>query len=98
MIIYRAEHNRNYLKVNNSILCDSNLSLRAKGLLCLLLSYDENKRINVDIISKDCKESVTAIRTVLNELIETGHLVRKQIHNKGRFEWIYEIYEMKNKE
>src|SRR5690625_3691397 len=52
------------------------LSLKAKGMLTLLLSNQESVRSYITIISKMTKDGESSIRSGLQELEECGYLIR----------------------
>lgn len=94
-MIYRDSHERNYTIVSNSILNRKDLSWKAKGILCYLLSNKDDSEFNQKWIEKMSKDSKDAVKTGLNELKEKGFLeINKSKDDKGRirYEWI--IYEV----
>lgn len=95
MTIVRINKNKNYTVLSNYHLKDKNLSLKAKGLLSLMLSLPENwdyTEKGLTTLSKDCLDSV---KTTLKELENNGYLIRKQLKDeKGKFKNnIYDIFE-----
>lgn len=94
MAYFRVEHNNNYTVMSNYHLKDKNLSLKAKGLLSMMLSLPDEWDFSVNGLVAICKESKTAIQNTLKELEERGYLVRTRIHDeKGRIDYIYDIFE-----
>lgn len=94
MAYFRVEHNNNYTVMSNYHLKDKNLSLKAKGLLSMMLSLPDEWDFSVNGLVAICKESKTAIQNTLKELEECGYLVRTRIHDeKGRIDYIYDIFE-----
>ena len=94
MAYFRVEHNKNYTILSNYHLRDKNLSLKAKGLLTMMLSLPDEWDYSVSGLVAICKESKTAIQNTLKELEECGYLVRTRIHDeKGRIDYIYDIFE-----
>ena len=94
MAYFRVEHNNNYTVLSNYHLRDKNLSLKAKGLLTMMLSLPDEWDYSVSGLVAICKESKTAIQNTLKELEECGYLVRTRIHDeKGRIDYIYDIFE-----
>ena len=95
MATFRVNKNKNYTVMSNYHLRDRDLSLKAKGLLSLMLSLPENWDYSIAglvVLSKDGKESVM---TALNELEKNRYLIREpEQGEKGRFNgYIYNIYE-----
>ena len=94
MAYFRVEHNNNYTVLSNYHLRDKNLSLKAKGLLTMMLSLPDEWDYSVSGLVAICKESKTAVQNTLKELEECGYLVRTKIHDeKGRIDYIYDIFE-----
>ena len=94
MAIYKDRHYGKFVQMHNFIARSTTLSLRAKGLLSILLSYPETWKFNVNSLARDCKESVTAIRTALSELIKAGHVERiRKRTSSGQFDYEFNVYE-----
>lgn len=97
MAIIRIEKTDNYTVMSNTHLQDTQMSLKAKGLLSLMLSLPDEWDYSVNGLVAICKESEKTIKTTLQELKKFGYLViTKQKPNEtetGRFEYIYTIYE-----
>lgn len=74
---------------------NKNLSLKAKGLLSLMLSLPEEWDYTLKGLAHINKEGVDAVRTAVIELENEGYIVRKQTRNEngqmGASEYI--IYE-----
>lgn len=94
MAVIRIEKNKNYTVMSNYHLRDKNLSLKAKGLLSIMLSLPEGWHYNVRGLASICKEGVTSISSTLKELEEYGYMKRHQPIVDGKFQEIeYIIYE-----
>lgn len=97
MAVFRVNKNKNYTVMSNYHLRDKNLSLKAKGLLSLMLSLPEDWDYTIAGLCSISKENKTAIRSTLLELKERGYLkITKLLPNQtdsGRIEYIYDIYE-----
>lgn len=94
MAVFRVNSNKNYTVMNNTPLRDKELSLRAKGLLSVMLSLHEDWDYSINGLAAISQEGVKAIRSVLSELEEKGYLIRTKTKNeKGQFDYIYDIYE-----
>ncbi len=94
-MIRRAPHQTDYLMVRNEAIRDSTLTFRARGLLTLLLSMPDNRRVNADWISKQGPEGRDAIRSVLRELEAANYLRRDSWQEPGTGQWVHEstVYE-----
>ena len=98
MAIIRANKNKNYTVMSNVHLKDTNLSLKAKGILSMILSLPDDWNYSIEGLKSICRENETAIKSALNELKEFGYLVVTKLppskKNGGKFEYVYNIYEV----
>ena len=94
MSVIRTIKNENYTTMCNTHLRDKNLSLKAKGLLSMLLSLPDKWHYSVKGLEGICKESKNTINSVLNELEDNNYLVRRRRYCNGKIsEWEYIIFE-----
>lgn len=99
MAVFKVNKTKDYTVMSNYHLRDKNLSLKAKGLLSIMLSLPEEWDYSISGLASLGKEKKDAIITALNELEEYKYLDRENKRNeKGQFETIYNIYEMPNME
>ena len=74
-----------------------NLSLKAKGLMSLMLSLPEEWDYSINGLTQICKEECTAIESALKELKTFGYLIITKVlpnkSNTGRIEYEYNIFE-----
>jgi hypothetical protein len=94
MAVIRTIKNDNYTTMSNYHLKDKELSLKAKGLLSMMLSFPDEWHYSVKGLKGICKESVNTINGILNELEEKNYLVRRRKYLNGKIsEWEYVIFE-----
>jgi biotin operon repressor len=62
---------------------DKRISLGAKGLLAQLLSHSPGWRISQESLGRDNGVGRDAIRTLINELLEAGYLIRSEERERG---------------
>ena len=95
MAVFRIEKTRDYTVMSNHHLKNKNLSLKAKGLMSLLLSLPDNWVHTMAGLAQISVEGVDAIRQALNELEKEGYVIRHRIrNNRGRLaEMEYVVYE-----
>lgn len=94
MSVIRTIKNDNYTTMCNTHLRDKNLSLKAKGLLSMMLSLPDKWHYSVKGLEGICKESKNTINSVLNELEDNNYLVRRRRYCNGKIsEWEYIIFE-----
>lgn len=94
MAVFRINKNKNYTTMSNFHLKDTNLSLKAKGLLSIMLSLPEEWDYSVKGLTEICKEAKDTVNGVLKELEDNNYLVRKRVYCNGKIsDWEYNIYE-----
>ena len=94
-MIIRVKKDKNYAVMSNYHFKDKALSLRAKGLLSLMLSLPDNWDYSINGLGSICKESRKIIRKTLQELKDNHYLEMKERHDEnGRFYYDYVIYEI----
>ena len=103
MATFRVNKTSDYTVISNYHLREKGMSLKAKGLLTLMLSLPENWDYSISGLASICAENETAIKTGLNELKKFGYLrISKIFPNKKRgnkkIEYVYEIFEKPLKE
>ena len=79
MAVYRVERTRDYTVMSNYHLKDTTLSLKAKGLLSMFLSFPEDWNYSTRGLAKICKEGVEAVGNTIKELEKAGYIVRRQL-------------------
>ena len=85
MEIVRVIKSKDYTTICNRIFKDRRLSLKAKGLLAMLLSFSDNWNLSIKGLEIILKEGRTSIRSTMSELIETGYVERQQIRKDNKF-------------
>jgi hypothetical protein len=102
MGIIRTIHNREnpYVMLNKITARDNSLSLKARGLLLMCMSYPDDWTFHVKTLIKECQEGRTAIYHAIDELINAGYVVKYLYSERsnGKFidnEVIYQFYEFK---
>lgn len=95
MAVFRIERTRDYTVMSNHHLRNGKLSLKAKGLLSMMLSLPEDWNYTTRGLAAICKEGVDAIGSALKELETAGYIVRRQLRGaNGRItDTEYIIYE-----
>ena len=82
MPVFRVEKTNSYTVMSNHHLRNPDLTLKAKGLLSLMLSLPENWDYTLKGLSCICRENVDAIRTAVWELEKAGYITRRQGRDK----------------
>lgn len=95
-MIMRTEKNKNYTVMGNYHLRDKELSLKAKGLLSIMLSLPDGWNFSTQGLTTLSSDGETAIRSALKELEQKGYLKRNKVRVNGKItDWEYVIYEQK---
>ncbi len=79
MAVFRVEKTRDFTVMSNHHLRNTELSLKAKGLLSLMLSLPEDWDYTTKGLARICKDGVDSIATALKELERHGYLTRQRI-------------------
>ena len=98
MATFRVNKTSDYTVISNYHLREKEMSLKAKGLLTLMLSLPEDWDYSISGLASICAENETALKTGLKELKKFGYLrISKIFPSKERgnkkIEYIYEIFE-----
>ena len=99
MAVFRIERNRDYTVMSNHHLRDTELSLKSKGLLSMMLSLPEEWNYTTRGLAAICKEGADCIGSALRELEQAGYIVRSRLRDsKGKIVDVeYIIYETPHK-
>ena len=101
MAVVRVNKTKDYTIMSNYHLKQKGMTLKAKGLLSLMLSLPDNWDYSIAGLVAICEEKESAINSILKELKEFGYLtVEKKLPNEtetGRIEYVYNIYEKPTK-
>ena len=81
MAVFRIEKTRNYTVMSNYHLRDMSLSLKAKGLLSLMLSLPENWDYTMKGLARICKDGIDSISGGIRELEAHGYLIRSRVRS-----------------
>lgn len=82
MAVFRIEKNKNYTVMANYHLRDISLSLKAKGLLSLMLSLPEGWDYTTKGLACICKDGVDSICSTVKELENAGYVQRRRLRNE----------------
>ena len=95
MNIKRIQKSKNYSIISNEILRRKDLSLKAKGLMSLILSLPDSWDLTVNGLVEIIKESKNTVYSILKELNGFGFVERNRItDNTGKVvKWELIVYE-----
>lgn len=93
--IIKSKLTNRFTTIPNEILRSEKLSLKAKGLLCMLLSLPSDWVLYKKQLPDMCKDGYDSVMTAFKELEENGYIISIQIrnelgHHKG---WNYVVYD-----
>ena len=101
MAVFRINKTNDYTVLSNYHFKEKSMSLKAKGLLSLMLSLPDDWDYSINGLVSICAEEETAVTSTLNELKDFGYLVvLKKFPNEtesGRIEYEYNVYEKPQK-
>ena len=99
--VFRVKHDRKYAIMSNyHLIEDRELSLKAKGMISLMLSLPDTWEYSIKGLATLCHDGVDSIRSTLKEIEQAGYLHKTQVRNdKGQFiGYDYTIYEKPHEE
>lgn len=82
MAVFRIEKTRDYTVMANFHLRDTELSLKAKGLLSLILSLPEDWDYTTKGLARICRDGVDSICSTVRELEDHGYIIRERVRNE----------------
>lgn len=81
-----------YTHVNNEIFHDRELSYKAKGLFCQMLSLPDNWDFKENSIKALATDGISSVRSGLKELMNKGYLIREPIREGNLIvDWQYTL-------
>lgn len=96
--IFKIQKNSNYTAMSNIHLQDKRLSLKAKGLLSLMLSLPVDRwKYSIRGLASICRDGVDSVRDGIRELERAGYVIRFRSRKANgqlgeAIYWIYEDY------
>lgn len=94
---FKVNKTKDYTVISNGHLKEKNMSLKAKGLLTLMLALPDEWKYSISGLCELCLEGENAIKSALDELKQFGYLViDKKTPDKTtskKIEYEYNIYE-----
>ena len=99
MAVFRANKDKNFTVMSNTHFKNRGLSLKAMGLLSLMLSLPDTWNYTLNGLATICNDGISSVRAGIQELEQHGYIVRKRMRDEhGRLtETEYSIYEQPQK-
>lgn len=95
MAFLRKEHKESYTCISNDVF-KSDLSLKARGMLCTMLSLPDDWEFSENGLQAILKDGQTSVRSAIKELESAGFLSRTRERDEsgrmGRCVWIVSDY------
>lgn len=93
-MVFRINKTKDFTIMSNHHLKNRNLTLKAKGLMSLMLSLPDDWDYSMKGLVSICQENGTAVKTALKELKDNGYLkITGHREESGKFTYEYNIYE-----
>ena len=93
-MIYSAKYDQcDFSKISNDLIQDKHLSLQARGLLCYMLSRNDDWIFSAQKLQEETGERRTRIESALRELETQGYIKIIKEKKKGRFQVQFIIFE-----
>lgn len=91
MVKLKRQRKSNFTVIDNTVLQDTELTFKAKGLFAYLWSQSDEWNFYETEVVKHSKDGISSLRSGIHELEERGYLQRKRIRVKGKLKdsmWI----------
>ena len=83
--VFRVERNKNFTVMSNHHFKNKDLSLKAKGLLSLMLSLPEDWNYNIRGLASLSRDGIDSVRLVIKELEHYRYVERNIIRNESGY-------------
>ena len=83
--VFRVERNKNFTVMSNHHFKNKDLSLKAKGLLSLMLSLPEDWNYNIRGLASLSREGIDSVRSAIKELEHYRYVERNIIRNESGY-------------
>ena len=95
-VVVKRKLRNNFTMVSNDILRNKSISLKAKGLMCYLLSLPDDTEIKKTKLHLELKDGRDAVISAFNELIESRYITVEQTVDEElkQFAYVYTIYDV----
>ena len=83
--IFRVERTKNFTVMSNHHFKNKNLTLKAKGLLSLMLSLPDDWNYNMQVLATLSRDGIDSVRFAIKELEHHGYVERHRLRNEYGF-------------
>ena len=91
--VVRVHKNKNYTVMSNNHLLNKNLSLKAKGLMSLILALPDDWNYSIGGLTTLSNDGRDAVSSTLKTLQQFGYVAIEKMREQGQFKSIYHIFE-----
>lgn len=84
MPVLRKNKQSNYTVIDNGIFKNKGLSLKAKGLLCQMLSLPDNWNYSLEGLVTLSSDGISSVRSALKELENHMYFKRRRLYEEGK--------------
>ena len=83
--IFRVERTKNFTVMSNHHFKNKNLTLKAKGLLSLMLSLPDDWNYNIQGLASLSRDGIDSVRSAIKELEHYKYVERNIIRNESGY-------------
>ena len=91
--VVRVHKNKDYTVMSNNHLLNKELSLKAKGLMSLILALPDDWNYSIGGLTTLSNDGRDAVSSTLKTLQNFGYVAIEKIREQGQFKSIYHIFE-----
>ena len=84
MPVLRKHKKYNYTVIDNHVFMNKNLSFKAKGLLCQMLSLPDNWNYSLEGLVALANDGISSVRSALKELENQTYFKRLRLYEDGK--------------
>lgn len=84
MPVLRKNKKENYTVIDNHVFMNKNLSFKAKGLLCQMLSLPDNWNYSLEGLVALANDGISSVRSALKELENQMYFKRRRLYEDGK--------------
>ena len=84
MPVLRKNKKDNYTVIDNHVFMNKNLSFKAKGLLCQMLSLPDNWNYSLEGLVALANDGISSVRSALKELENQMYFKRRRLYEDGK--------------
>ena len=97
MATYRIHKTANQMAMSSYHLMDRELSYKAKGLLSVMLTFQDDWSPSIEKLSSMSTDGSVAVKSAIDELAEAGYVVVTKVYphdGSNRITYVYDVYEI----